>query len=77
MRTLTAALFDSMGHGLKASRLSALAVATFRNARRRGLPLDEQAREIHRTLRSGFDAEGYTTGSSSGSISPTRCVPPW
>jgi hypothetical protein len=62
MRTLTAALFDSMGHGLGAARLSALTVATFRNARRRGLGLEEQAREIHATLRPGFEAEGYTTG---------------
>jgi serine phosphatase RsbU (regulator of sigma subunit) len=60
--TLTAALFDAMGHGLRAARLSALTVATFRNARRRGLGLQEQAGEIHATLQPGFDLEGYATG---------------
>jgi hypothetical protein len=60
--TLTAALFDAMGHGLRAARLSALTVATFRNARRRGLGLQEQAGEIHAMLQPGFDLEGYATG---------------
>jgi hypothetical protein len=59
---LTLGIFDSMGHGLRASRLSALCVSTFRNARRAGRPLDEQAARIHETLRPGFETEGYTTG---------------
>jgi serine phosphatase RsbU (regulator of sigma subunit) len=59
---LTLGIFDSMGHGLRASRLSALCVATFRNARRAGRPLEEQAARIHETLRPGFETEGYTTG---------------
>jgi hypothetical protein len=61
-RTLTAAIFDSMGHGLRAARLSSLCVATFRNARRAGRSILEQADLIHRTLLPGFDLEGYTTG---------------
>ena len=59
---LTLGIFDSMGHGLRASRLSALCVSTFRNARRAGRPLEEQAARIHETLRPGFETEGYTTG---------------
>ena len=59
---LTLGIFDSMGHGLRASRLSALCVSTFRNARRAGRALEEQAARIHETLRPGFETEGYTTG---------------
>ncbi len=61
-RTLTLALFDSMGHGLAAARLSSLCVATFRNARRAGRSILEQADLIHETLLPGFELEGYTTG---------------
>jgi hypothetical protein len=63
---LTLGIFDSMGHGLRASRLSALCVSTFRNARRAGRPLVEQAARIHETLRPGFETEGYTTGALLG-----------
>jgi hypothetical protein len=59
---LTLGIFDSMGHGLGAARLSSLCVATFRNARRAGRPMSEQAARIHETLRPGFETEGYTTG---------------
>jgi hypothetical protein len=61
-RTLTLAIFDSMGHGLTAARLSSLCVAAFRNARRAGRSIGEQADRIHDTLVTRFDDEGYTTG---------------
>jgi hypothetical protein len=61
-RALTLGIFDSMGHGLTAARLSSLAVATFRNARRAGRTIEEQAGRIHDTLLPGFQDEGYTTG---------------
>lgn len=61
-RTLTLAIFDSMGHGLGAARLSSLCVGTFRNARRAGRSILEQADRIHETLLPGFEREGYTTG---------------
>jgi hypothetical protein len=61
-RTLTLAIFDSMGHGLGAARLSSLCVAAFRNARRAGRSILEQAELIHQTLLPGFELEGYTTG---------------
>ena len=61
-RTLTLAIFDSMGHGLTAARLSSLCVAAFRNARRARRSIEEQAEQIHETLVEGFEDEGYTTG---------------
>lgn len=61
-RNLTLAIFDSMGHGLRAARLSSLCVGTFRNARRAGRSILEQADMIHEILLPGFELEGYTTG---------------
>jgi len=61
-RTLTLGVFDSMGHGLTAARLSSLCVAAFRNARRAGRSIEEQADRIHQTLLPAFDDEGYSTG---------------
>lgn len=54
-------IFDAMGHGLTAARLSALAVSAFRNARRRHDPLEVQARFIHDTVSAVFSQEGYVT----------------
>ncbi len=75
-RTLTLAVFDSMGHGLGAARLSSLCVATFRNARRAGRTILEQADRIHEVLLPGFEREGYTTGAilSIDLASPERTV---
>ena len=61
--TLTLGLFDSMGHGLTAARLSSLCIAAFRNARRAGRSIVEQADRIHESLLPRFEEEGYTTGS--------------
>ena len=61
-RRLTLGLFDSMGHGLTAARLSSLCVAAFRNARRAGRSIEEQADRIHETLLPAFHEEGYSTG---------------
>jgi hypothetical protein len=49
---LSLGLFDTCGHGIKASTLASLAVAAYRNARRRGLDLVDTAGEIDRWLRS-------------------------
>ncbi len=59
---LVAGVFDAMGHGLAAARASALAVAAFRNARRRGEDLHAQARFIHDAMRSRSGWEGFVTG---------------
>ena len=55
-------VFDAMGHGLSAARLSSLTVAAFRNARRRGDDLDEQGRFLDAVIAERFASEGYVTG---------------
>jgi serine phosphatase RsbU (regulator of sigma subunit) len=49
---LSIGLFDTCGHGIKASTLASLAVNAYRNARRRGLDLVETALTVDRWLRS-------------------------
>src|SRR4029078_7312936 len=58
---LSAGVFDAMGHGLAARRLSAFGIAAYRNARRRGDDIGAQAATIHDALRPVFDREGYIT----------------
>lgn len=58
---LSAGVFDAMGHGLTAARLSAFGIATYRNARRRGDGIIAQAAALHDALRPGFDREGFMT----------------
>jgi hypothetical protein len=58
---LSAGVFDAMGHGLAAARLSAFGIATYRNARRRGDDIAAQAATLHHALRPAFDREGYMT----------------
>ncbi len=59
---LVAGVFDAMGHGITAARLSDLAVAAHRNARRNGRDLSGQAGFIHDTLVGTFGKEGFVTG---------------
>ena len=61
-RFITAGIFDAMGRGVNASRVSALGLAAFRNGRRCGRGLADQARLIHQTLVDRFDREGFMTG---------------
>ncbi|MGC4768518.1 PP2C family protein-serine/threonine phosphatase [Micromonospora sp. DT44] len=49
---LSIALFDTCGHGIKASSLASLAVSAYRNARRSGLDLVDTAISIDRWVRS-------------------------
>lgn len=49
---LSIGLFDTCGHGIKASTLASLAVNTYRNARREGLGLADAAHRIDTWLRS-------------------------
>lgn len=62
MSAMAAGIFDAMGHGLTAARLSAFGVAAYRNARRRGDDLEGQARAVHEAVRDCFEREGYMTG---------------
>ena len=58
---LSAGVFDAMGHGLTAARLSAFGIATYRNSRRRGDDIAEQVMTLHDALGPTFDREGYMT----------------
>jgi hypothetical protein len=49
---LSVALFDTCGHGIKASTLASLVVSTYRNARRCGLDLVDTALSIDKWVRS-------------------------
>lgn len=56
------ALFDGSGHNLTSGLLTSVALATYRNQRRRGADLADCAREIDRVLVEQTDAAGYATG---------------
>jgi hypothetical protein len=56
------ALFDAMGHGLEASRMSNLAMAAYRFARRSSLEIVEQHAMIDRVLNQEFGPDKFTTG---------------
>lgn len=56
------ALFDGTGHDLTSGLLTSVALATYRNQRRRGADLVDCAREIDRVLLEHTDAAGYATG---------------
>ena len=55
------AVFDSMGHGLRAAQLAGLAVGAYRNARRAGLPLQQKALAIDEALRDQHGGERFVT----------------
>jgi phosphoserine phosphatase RsbU/P len=55
------ALFDAVGHGLAASRLSSLTVAAYRNARRSGLDLVASAHSIDEVLRTQAPPNHFVT----------------
>jgi len=56
------ALFDGTGHDLTSGLLTSVALATYRNQRRRGVDLVGCAREIDRVLVEQTDSAGYATG---------------
>jgi hypothetical protein len=58
---LVVGIFDAMGHGLAASRTSALIVAAFRNARRSGKDLSAQARFVDESVAHLEGWDGYVT----------------
>jgi hypothetical protein len=55
------AVFDAMGHGLEAGMLATVAVAAYRNCRRRGLKLDETAAAVDELLGQRFGPERFVT----------------
>jgi sigma-B regulation protein RsbU (phosphoserine phosphatase) len=56
------AVLDAMGHGLEASRIANLAVAAYRNARRRSLDLREMFREIDQAVADEIGDHRFVTG---------------
>ncbi|MDQ1516747.1 MAG: hypothetical protein QOE80_2577 [Actinomycetota bacterium] len=60
-RTARIAVFDAMGHGLEAGLLATVAVAAYRNSRRRRLKLSETAAAVDETIRVRFGSERFVT----------------
>jgi hypothetical protein len=59
---ISAAILDAMGHGLQASRMANLAVASYRHARRRRHPIDQTLLEIDRVIADQFGEQRFVTG---------------
>ena len=59
--TARIAVFDAMGHGLEAGMLATVAVAAYRNSRRRRLKLDETAAAVDEAIRLRFGSERFVT----------------
>jgi hypothetical protein len=59
--TARIAVFDAMGHGLEAGILATVAVAAYRNCRRRQLKLSETVEFLDETLRTRFGPERFVT----------------
>lgn len=60
--TLHVALLDAMGHGLEATLLASVAVATLRNARRGGADLSTTVRAMDVTVAAQFGPDRFLTG---------------
>lgn len=56
------AIIDAMGHGLEASRMANLALASYRHSRRRGLDLAETFSTMDRVVAEQFGPERFVTG---------------
>ncbi|CAA9371080.1 MAG: Serine phosphatase RsbU, regulator of sigma subunit [uncultured Nocardioides sp.] len=61
-RTAHLAIFDGMGHGLRSSQLAAMAVASYRNARRTGQDLTRTVRLVDEAISLSFGGEAFLTG---------------
>ena len=60
--TLHLSMTDAMGHTLNAALLATVLVGALRNARRRGVSLEEQASFAHEALTSHAEDEEFVTG---------------
>lgn len=60
--TTWVALVDAMGHGMEATLLSAVAMATLRNARRRGVDLVGSLRLVDTEIATHFGEDKFVTG---------------
>jgi hypothetical protein len=57
-----AAILDAMGHGLEASRMASVAVASYRHSRRTGDSLERTAMAIDEVVQTSFERSRYVTG---------------
>ncbi len=60
--TLTVAVTDAMGHGLRAAMMGSLAVNSLRNRRRQGDGVVQQVEQASERLNEQFGDDGYVTG---------------
>lgn len=60
--TAHVAIFDAMGHGLQATLLAGVAVATLRNSRRSGSDLPTTVRAMDAVLTAQFGGDSFVTG---------------
>lgn len=60
--TLRFVILDAMGHGVRSTLASTLALAGFRHARRRGADLAAIARSMDAALVAEFDGDAFVTG---------------
>jgi hypothetical protein len=60
-QTARVAVFDAMGHGLEAGLLATVAVAAYRNARRRRFKLAETVAAVDEAIRVRFGPERFVT----------------
>ena len=56
------AIIDAMGHGLQATLMAAVTIATLRNARRRGLDVAEMVPVLDRQIATAFGSDRFVTG---------------
>lgn len=56
------AIFDAMGHGLEASQMANVAVASYRHSTLNQLPLEETAKAMDDAVQACFDRSRYVTG---------------
>ncbi len=56
------AILDATGHDLRAGLTAASALAAYRNARREGLGLIEQARRVNEVITGGLEDQRFATG---------------
>jgi hypothetical protein len=60
--TARMAVFDAMGHGLKAGLLASVAIAAYRRSRRTGLGLSETVSAVDEAIVDTFEGEQFVTG---------------
>jgi serine phosphatase RsbU (regulator of sigma subunit) len=56
------AVFDAMGHGLQSGVLATIALAAYRNFRRRDTPLDDTVGAVDRAIAEQYDDSSFATG---------------